>query len=153
MLVGLGPRIPYKDFIDRLDRRVSIITGLEFSIDEPTQVANYGIGGHFNPHTVMVFGPSALVIFLVRSPTSVRVRYLVRVTMLKDVIEYEQNKRIATWLGYLSGRVQRTGSGWIYDKAVRVTESLSDGPAYLPSAELWLQMSKKAEEQHSLQRM
>ena len=54
MLVGLGPRIPYKDFIDRLDRRVSIITGLEFSIDEPTQVANYGIGGHFNPHTVMV---------------------------------------------------------------------------------------------------
>ena len=54
MLVGLGPRIPYQDFIDRLDRRVSIITGLEFSIDEPTQVANYGIGGHFNPHTGMV---------------------------------------------------------------------------------------------------
>ena len=44
--------------------------------------------------------------------------------MLKDVIEYEQNKRIATWLGYLSGRVQRTGSGWISDKAVRVTDSL-----------------------------
>ena len=33
-------------------------------------MANYGIGGHFNPHT--------------------------------DVIEYEENKRIATWLGYLS---------------------------------------------------
>ena len=52
--MSVGPRIPNKDFIDSLDRRVSIITGLEFSIDEPTQVANYGIGGHFNPHTVMV---------------------------------------------------------------------------------------------------
>ena len=52
--MSVGPRIPNKDFIDSLDRRVSVITGLEFSIDEPTQVANYGIGGHFNPHTVMV---------------------------------------------------------------------------------------------------
>ena len=68
---------PQTEFIDLLDRRVSIIAGLEFSLDEPTQVANYGIGGHFNPHT--------------------------------DVIEYEPNRRIATWLGYLSDRVQRTG--------------------------------------------
>ena len=68
----------HKKFIDRLDRRVSIISGLKFSLEEPTQVANYGIGGHFNPHT--------------------------------DVIEYESNRRIATWLGYLSDRVQRTST-------------------------------------------
>jgi prolyl 4-hydroxylase len=37
-------------YVDRIDRRIEDVTGLDMSTAEQLQVVNYGIGGHYEPH-------------------------------------------------------------------------------------------------------
>jgi prolyl 4-hydroxylase len=36
--------------VDRISRRISVVTGLDLTTAEELQVVNYGIGGHYEPH-------------------------------------------------------------------------------------------------------
>jgi prolyl 4-hydroxylase len=55
--------------IERISRRISDVTGLDLTTAEALQVANYGIGGHYEPHfdhstNKVPFKSSGLKIFI-----------------------------------------------------------------------------------------
>lgn len=48
------------EVIDRVNKRIDLMTNLEMETAEELQIANYGIGGHYDPHFGKAFNVSFL---------------------------------------------------------------------------------------------
>ncbi|CAC5403033.1 P4HA [Mytilus coruscus] len=85
--------------IERVNKRISAVTKLEMDTAEDLQIANYGIGGHYEPHFDFARKPNSVLGQVNGNRIATFLVYKEESNAFKGL---NTGNRIATWLSYMS---------------------------------------------------